>query len=368
MNVALVYDRVNKIGGAERILSVLHELFPEAPLYTSVYDPGKAPWAQSFDVRTTFLQYIPFAKNHHEWFAWATPFAFNTLSFDGYDMVISITSAEAKGIITKPGTMHLCYCLTPTRYLWSAESFYKKWTGFGVFHVPARAAFQLLLPTLKCWDRIASFRPDAYVAISESVKTRIRSYYGRHATHVIYPPVNTDTFVPSFRRGKYFLTVTRLVPYKRVDIIIDACNQLRERLIVIGSGTELSKLKKRAGPTVQIIPEYLTDKELLGYYQDCRAFLYAAEEEFGIVVAEAQSCGKPVIAYKGGGVGEIVIPGTTGILYNEQSSGALTRAMGLFKRMGFRQSAIRKNALRFSTSRFKREFLDMLKAVKEGNV
>jgi len=359
MKVALVYDRVNKIGGAERVLIALHELWPEAPLYTAVYDPGNAPWAQSFDVRTTFLQHIPFAKNHHEWFAWLTPFAFGSLSFDEYDVVISVTSAEAKGIITKPHTLHICYCLTPTRYLWSAKDTYKKNTGFGVFHALVQQAFSLLLPTLQEWDQIASQRPDRYIAISRHVKRRIEDYYEREADAVIYPPVDTDFFQPSKNEKEvsdFYLLVSRLVPYKRADIVIRACSNLKKRLVVIGDGNEKQELQRMAGPTVEFIPGNLTDQAIFRYYQKCRAFLFAGEEDFGIVAAEAQACGKPVIAYKRSGISEIIREGITGLTFQTQSVDSLEEVIRQFEKRTFSGEACRKNALRFGKKRFQKEF------------
>ena len=357
MKVALVYDRVNKIGGAERVLTALHTLWPEAPLFTSVYDPIRAPWARTFDVKTTFLQHIPFAKSHHEWFAWLTPFAFGSLSLDGYDVVISVTSAEAKSIITKPETLHICYCLTPTRYLWSGERTYTENTGFGIFHTIAKTMFSVLLPALRDWDQVASQRPDRFIAISKRVEERIRYYYKRTADEVIYPPVDTDFFRPStsgHKDGDYYLFVSRLVPYKRADIVVGACSHLQKRLIVIGNGSEKSTLRTIAGPAVQFINDNLTDRALVRYYQNCRAFLFAGDEDFGIVAGEAQASGKPVIAYAQSGVSEIVTDGKTGLLYASQSKKGLEDAIIRFEKMKFSSSECRKNALRFSNRIFQK--------------
>ena len=357
MKIAFVYDRVNKIGGAERVLTALHELWPEAPLYTSVYDRNNARWASGFLVYTTFLQHIPFAKKHHEWFAWLTPFAFNALSLDAFDIVISITSAEAKSLNTKSETFHICYCLTPTRYLWSQSDFYRNHTGFGLFHHIARRLFSSLLPTLREWDRIASARPDRYIAISERVKQRIEAYYDKEVSSTIFPPVDTDVFIPPKKKNKkheYYLLVSRLVSYKRADIVIRACSELGRNLIVIGSGVEKKRLQNIAGETVQFIDGNLTDAELLEYYQQCRAFLFAGDEDFGLVAAEAQSCAVPVIAYRESGVGEIVIDGKTGVLFDHQSADDLKRAIIHFEGMKFDPNIIRKNAIRFSKESFQK--------------
>ena len=238
MRVALVYDRINKWGGAESVLLSLHKLFPEAPLYTSVYDKKKAPWADAFNpstgsgqgVRTSFLQSFPF-PTRHELYATLMPLAFESFSFDQYDLVISVTSEAGKGIITKPNTVHICYCLTPTRYLWSGYNDY--------FSDPIiRFVSKPVVSYLKAWDKIAAQRPDAYVAISKEVQGRIKKYYGRESV-VVYPPVNLATsHQPSATRLKntegllleasgYYLIVSRLVPYKRIDIAIRAFNKLK---------------------------------------------------------------------------------------------------------------------------------------------
>jgi len=359
LKVALVYDRVNKVGGAERVLLALHEIWPDAPLYTAVYDKKGARWASVFQMQPSFLQWFPWAKTHHELYPWATPMAFESFSFDGYDVVISVTSAEAKDIITKPGTLHVCYCLTPTRYLWSGFESYQTSANIGLPRSVARGSFEKLVPVLRGWDMLASRRPDVYIAISTIVADRISLYYKQTPDRIIYPPVDTTIFTRNTGRVKrkqadYFLVVSRLVGYKRVDIIVDAFTKLGWPLVVIGSGWEKKALSARAGSNIRFI-DYLTDKELVYYYQNCRAFVFAGAEDFGIVAAEAQACGKPVIAYKNSGVAEIVIPGRTGILFDEQSVASLIGALMSFTKSWYDSRLCRKNAERFSKERFKRE-------------
>lgn len=360
MRVALVYDRVNKIGGAERVLEALHELWPEAPLYTSVYEPKGAPWAGSWKVIPSFLQSVPFARSHHEFFPWLTPFAFESFRFDGYDVVISITSAEGKDLITKPDTLHICYCLTPTRYLWSGIEEYRKQGGFGVGEGVAQMVFGAMLPHLRQWDLVAANRPDLYVAISNRVRDRIRTYYQKEASAVIYPPVDTDFFVPKAAGGDFYLYVGRLVGYKRVDLIIRACNELKRPLVVVGDGSQRQYLESLAGPTVRFMGGRLTEKELLGYYQTCRAFLYAADEDFGIAVAEAQSVGKPVIFYDKSGAAEIV-SGATGVAFDEQSVSSLAGAIVRYETMHFSPEAIRSHVIQFGRKYFKKAFATFVK-------
>lgn len=340
MKVAFVYDRINKWGGAERVLLALHKIWPDAPLYTAVYDKNRAPWADVFDVRPSFLRSLP-----HEYFPWITPMAFESFHFDAYDVVISVTSAEAKGIITKPETLHVCYCLTPTRYLWSGKEIYEKSSGFmGV-------GLRLLAPTLRRWDEVAASRPDHYIAISKRVQDRIKKYYQRDSD-VIYPPVT----IPNIKQGDggYFLVVSRLVPYKRVDVIIDAFNELGLPLVVIGDGMEKRVLKGRAREHITFIDRYLTEEELASYYGNCRALIHAADEDFGIVAVEALAAGKPVISFRGSGVVEI-IDNETGITFDQQTKHAIMSALKSFTKRRFDSEKAKIRAQFFSEERFCRE-------------
>lgn len=328
MKIALVYDRVNKIGGAERILTALHEIFPEAPLFTLVYDATRAPWAKNFTIHTSFLQKIPFAKTYHEFFPVLPIFAFEQFDFSSYDVVISITATEAKGVITSPHTLHISYILTPTRYLWSHYQDYFRNTLVRILSLP-------LVTFLRVWDVIASHRPDILITISKTSASRILKFYKKNAL-VLYPPVNIHTFAISKEVEKkpkgeqYFLIVSRLVDYKRVDLAIRVCNELKLPLKIIGDGLAKSALQKLAGTTVEFIGN-LTDGQLALYYQNCRAVLFPQEEDFGLVAVEALACGKPVIAYKKGGACEIVQEGTTGEFFYPQTQAALKSAIEKFQ-------------------------------------
>lgn len=353
MKVALVYDRVNKFGGAERVLLALHEIWPDAPLYTAVYDPAGAPWAGVFDVRPSFLQHVAWARTHHEWLAPLTPMAFESFSFDGYDIVISVTSAEAKAVITKPQTMHVCYCLTPTRYLWSSADLYQE-SSFGGFGRIAPGVLRWLSPKLRRWDLVASRRPDYYLAISRRVRERIRRYYHREVADLIYPPTDVQRFVPgpAKQNGDYFLLVSRLVAYKRIDIVVDAFNQLGYPLIIIGSGSEESSLKRRAKGNVSFLTRHLTDEELVSYYQSCRAFVFAADEDFGVAGVEALSCGKPVVAFGQSGMAEYIEEGKTGITFGLQEPSDLVAAVQKLDHMHINSTQCRQRAEAFSSQRF----------------
>ena len=373
MNVALVYDRVNKWGGAERVLLALHKIWPKAPLYTAVYDKKRAAWADVFRVHPSFLQRIPFAKEAHESLPLLTPIAFETFSFDGFDVVISVTSAEAKNIITKPETVHICYCLTPTRYLWSGFDLYRRQPGLGVLSPAASWLLRTWAPTLRSWDVTASSRPDYYIAISERVKERIETYYRRKVVDVIYPPVDSTTFVAhkEQRRRKrnhaYFLTVSRLVSYKRIDIIIKAFNHLALPLVIIGEVRQKQELKNMANANIRFIDRHLTDSELVRYYEDCRAFVYAADEDFGLAAAEAQMCGAPVIAYRESGVGEIVKDGVSGVLFGDQTSQSVIRAVRTCASKTFSYDACRRQGERMSEIVFRKKIRQVVTALYNRN-
>jgi glycosyltransferase involved in cell wall biosynthesis len=356
LKVAFVYDRVNKIGGAERVLLALHDIWPQAPLYTAVYDKKRAAWANDFLVHPSFIQHIPLAKNHHEIFPWATPMAFELFSFDAYDIVISVTSAEAKNIITKPNTLHICYCLTPTRYLWSGSRDYQNNPNIGIPKWITSLGLRVWKKHLQYWDRIASARPDYYLAISDLVATRIQHYYKRRSEKVIYPPVETEMFLKNNQTthpGDYFLVVSRLVPYKRVDIIIDACNKTGLPLVIVGDGTELSRLMRMAKGNITF-KHTVTDQELVNLYHQCKAYISASEEDFGISAVEAQAAGKPVISYRKSGIAEVVVEGKTGMLFDEQTTESLVKVLKSFNAGCYDSVLCKTNAGRFSKLHFMR--------------
>jgi glycosyltransferase involved in cell wall biosynthesis len=380
MKVAIVYDRVNKWGGAERVLLALHEMFPQAPLFTSVYSKNRAKWAEVFpQIHTSFLQKIPFTKTRHELLPLFMPIAFESFNFDEYDLVISITSEAAKGIITKGKTKHICYCLTPTRYLWSG---YQDYFGImnhesGIRHgnwrrIPGQTRHDTfrhltkpMINYLRKWDLVAAKRPDAIIGISKEVQRRIKDYYDRDS-ELVYPPVEVESGkgkgqIPDHVRNDgssvrdYFIVVSRLVPYKRVDLVIQTFNKLQMPLVIVGTGSEEKKLKKLAGSTIQFTG-HIPDSELANYYTNAKAFIFPQEEDFGITAVEAQAHGVPVIAFKKGGALDTVIHGKTGMFFEEQTIESLEKAIKRLKDLRFKNYDLRKNARRFSKERFKSEF------------
>lgn len=364
MKIALVYDRINKWGGAERVLLALHELFPRAPLYTSVYNPELAPWAEVFTIRTSFLQKFPAASSHHEMLATLMPIAFESFSFDEYDVVISVTSEAAKGILTKPHTKHVCICLTPTRYLWSGYDTYFS-------HKTFRHISKPVVSYLRKWDKMAAKNPDAIISISREVQKRVKEYYGRNSI-VIYPPLTLESRVTSHesrimgRKEGFFLVVSRLVPYKRIDLAVKACTALGLPLVIIGKGSEEAYLRSIAGSTIEFYNN-LTDEELTTYYKNCSALLFPGIEDFGLTIIEAQQFGKPVIAYRAGGALETVIEGKTGEFFDKQTEQSLSQTLQRLVKKGILTNysvsyakAAQTNAKRFSTHIFQRNILDFL--------
>ena len=356
LKVAICYDRVNKFGGAERVLLTLHEMFPNAPLYTSIYDPKKAPWANVFPkIYTSFLQKIPVLKNYHELMGWLMPVAFEQFNFSEYDLVISVTSEAAKGIITGTNTLHVCYMLTPTRYLWSGKEFYlnNRPKIFRIFPFYKIISWPFLTYA-KWWDKVAAQRPDKMIAISTEVCKRIKKYYDRSA-EIIFPPVNIPevAIVIHPRGGIYYFIHGRFEPYKRLDLVIDTFNDLGLPLVVSGSGSEFDKYKHRKYSNIKFI-EKPTDTELSKLYSNAKVFLMPQEEDFGITSVEVQSFGVPVIAYRKGGALDTVIDGKTGVFFDNQNNESLKQAIAKFDKIVFNHKYLINNVKNFSKETFKR--------------
>ncbi len=355
MKIAFVYDHVNKFGGAERVLLALHEIWRDAPLYTAVYNSKQASWSKVFKINVSWLRHLSFFSDRHEILPLFTPIAFESFNFKDFDVVLSVTSSEAKGIITGTNTLHICYCLTPTRYLWSGYTDYIKEPGVGSLNPMARVFMKVFFSRLRLWDKVASSRPDYYISISRTVSDRIKKYYKRDSS-IIYPPVDLNVFKISNRnynkKEDYFLIVSRLVPYKKIDYVISAFNKLGWKLVIIGSGIDQERLEKKSYKNIIFVPQSLTDQKLCWYYQNCRAFIFPGEEDFGLTSVEAQACGKPVVAYVKGGVKESIVIGETGELYDEQNEDSLITALNKVRNMTYDPSTCRKSAERFTKKKF----------------
>lgn len=359
MKVALVHDYLNQMGGAERVVLAFHEIFPDAPIYTSIYDPKRVDSAfQKMDIRTSFMQKFPLVTKHHQPYLPFYPFAMESLDLRGYDLVLSSSSAFGKGVITRPETLHICYCHTPMRWCWNYEEYVEREKLGKV----ARSILPFIVSGLRVWDQTSAARVDHFIANSPIVAERIRKYYRREAV-VIPPPVEASrfSFDPTTRPGNYFLMLSRLVPYKRIDLAIEACNHLHLPLVIIGGGRDLERLQKLAGPTIKFLGQ-LPDKDVIQYYMHCRALLFSGEEDFGITPLEAQACGRPVIAYGVGGALASVIDGVTGMFFYEQTVESLVKVLSSFDEARFDANVIHNHALEFDTPRFKRRILQFIEA------
>lgn len=364
MKVALVHDYLNQMGGAERVVLALHELFPDAPLYTSIYDPQRVdPAFQKMDIRTSFMQKFPFVMKHHQPFLPFYPFAMENLDLRGYDLVLSSSSAFGKGVIVRPETLHICYCHTPMRWCWS----YKEYVEREQMGRVARNMLPFLITWLRVWDQTTAMRVDHFIANSPVVADRIQKYYRRESI-VIPPPVEADRFLfdPATLPGDYFLALSRFAPYKRLDLAIQACNKLSLPLVVIGGGRDEKRLKAMAGPTIRFLGR-LPDAEVLQYIAHCRAFLFPGEEDFGITPLEAQASGRPVIAYGAGGALASVVDGITGTFFYEQTVESLTAVLASFDERRYNSRAIRDHALDFDKPRFQRRILQFVEAKMSSN-
>ncbi len=347
MKVALLHDYLNQAGGAERVLLALSELYPEAPIYTLIHDKKRLSGFEGKDIRTSFLQKMPMASSKIRWYLPLMPLAVEQLDLSDYDIVISSTSALIKGVITHPHTLHICYCHTPTRYLWSEAHQYHKEIKEGKI---VSKFLPLVLNRLRQWDQLASQRVNHFIANSNFIAQRIKNYYKREST-VIYPPVDTSNYCISENIGNYYLVISRLKPYKKVDLVVKAFNKLNLPLKIIGIGEELEKLKKMAKSNIEFLGA-VSESEKQKYLANCLALIHPQVEDFGLTAIEAMASGRPVIAYAEGGALETVIENKTGKFFTEQSWEPLIDLIIKFKPHEFNPREIKEYAEKFNTESF----------------
>ncbi|MFA5050655.1 MAG: glycosyltransferase [Patescibacteria group bacterium] len=357
MRVALIHDFLTQYGGAEKVLEVFHEIWPEAPVFTLLYDKDTmGKHFKDYDIKVSPIQNLPFGVKKYRWYLPLMQAAIERFNLNNFDLVISNTSAYSKGVITKPHTRFICYCLTPTRYLWSDT--YEYLDGLTGAERLVKKFLPPMLTDLRKWDFIAAQRPDFMIAISKFVAQRIKKYYRRQPETIIYPPVDTDKFHISNEIGDYFLMVSRFRPYKKVDLVIQTFNKLKIPLKLIGIGEDKA-MRKIAGPNIEFLG-FVSEKEKAHYLSHCKAFIHPQEEDFGITVVEAMASGRPVIAYKAGGALETVIEGETGEFFDEQNWENLAETIIKFKPENYNPEKIRSHALKFNKERFKKEFLEFI--------
>ncbi len=367
MKVALVHDWLTGMRGGEKCLEILCELFPDATLYTLLYKKGSVSETISrMKIKTSFIQNLPFASNHYQKYLPLFPTAIEQFDLTDYDLVISSSHCVAKGVITTPETCHVCYCYTPMRYAW--EMYYTYFSKNTVSPL-IRWSIPFFMNYLRTWDEKSADRVDHFAAISENVRRRIKKHY-RRDSEVIYPPVDTEYFDLSRKEGEYYLVVSALVPYKRINLAVLAFNGLNFPLLVIGEGSEKKRLMKIAKKNVKFM-DWQTGSELKRHYAECKALIFPGEEDFGIVPVEAQACGKPVIVFGKGGVIESVKgaylnqeidPSHTGIFFYPQTKEALIEAVRYFESVKFDSERIRRHSLQFDRKIFKnkiKEFIEV---------
>lgn len=357
MKVALVHDYLVQNGGAERVLEVLADLFPAAPIYTLLYDE-ELMQGKFHDkvIKTSFLQKWRLARKRHRLFPPLMPLAIEQFDLSSYDLVISDSSSYAKGVITTPETLHICYMHTPMRYAW--DDCQKYTSDFG-FPTLVKWLVPFFMNPIRIWDRVSSVRPDVIIANSQFVADRIKKYYHREA-EVIHPPVEVKHFQPKpgsptsvlEREPPFFLMVGRLIAYKRHDIAIEAFNELGLPLKIIGRGPELERLKKMANRNIEFLGR-IEDADLPVYYQKATGFIFPQEEDFGIVAIEALAAGSPLIAFRGGDIAEHLAEGVQGVFFDQQTKGSLVEAVKLFQSKQFDRATISQSVAHFDKEYFR---------------
>jgi glycosyltransferase involved in cell wall biosynthesis len=360
LKVAIVCDWLTGIGGAERVVYELHKLYPDAPIYTSQYDPDSLDWFSEVDVRTSWLQRLP--KGLKKFLPLLRAYTFSRLDLSEYDLVLSSSGAEAKGVKTGPNTTHICYCHAPTHYYWDKRDEYLQQPGFPRgYNWLGKLGLKLLIGPLKRWDKRASKRPDFLIANSEHTKTMIKRYYKRDAD-VIWPPVEVDRFkLPAqapLRHG--FVIAGRQTPYKRFDLAIEACDELKVPLIVIGDGPDHKRLEKMAGRSTTFLTN-VNDGEIVAHFQSALGFIMPNMDDFGIVAVEALSAGTPVIAYGKGGALDYVTPGKTGLFFDRLTVKSLASSLEATTSKNWDYNAIADHAAQFSVATFRKNMQNYIK-------
>jgi glycosyltransferase involved in cell wall biosynthesis len=358
MKLAIVHDFLNQYGGAEKCIEAFHEIFPRAPIYTSIFLSEKMPNSfRQMDIRTSFMQKLPGLGKHFKKYLMLYPKAMESFNLKEYDIIISSSSAFAKGIRKNNSAIHVCYCYSPMRFVWDSRNYFEKENLNSTYKV----CLPVLLSRLKKWDLERNKDIDYFISISEHIKSRIKKCYQRDSI-VIYPPVDVSSFAISEQIEDYYLVVSRLNAYKRIDMVIEAFNRLQLPLRIVGEGPFRPCLEKMAGPTIQFMGR-LDENELVKQYEHCKAYVFPGKEDFGIAPVEAQSAGRPVIAYADGGALETVIDGKTGVFFKEPQVGSLCDAVLRLDKLKLFNKDIRNHAQQFGKEVFKKNIVEYLQAI-----
>jgi len=362
MKIAIVHDYLNQPGGAERVVCELAALYPEAPIYTSIYKPDTTwPELKDATIHTSWLQHLPFSDKYFKLLLPFYPSVFGGLKVSGCDVIISSSSSFAKGVQTDEETIHICYCHSPTRFLWFYDDYVRKERYADTIKRLPFPLIGLMVYMLRNWDLVACHRPDYYIANSVAVQGRIRKIYHRDSI-VIHPPVDVGRFQVSMFDEGYYLVVSRLIAYKRIDLVIQAFNELSLPLVVVGDGPQRRVLEKMAGSNIHF-KGHLSDQEATRYFEGCRAFIFPGEEDFGITPLEANACGKPVIAYASGGALDSIREGLNGVFFHAQTVPDLKEAVRSSREMDWDPKAIRAHAEGFSPKVFQQKIEQFVRQV-----
>lgn len=359
LKIALVHDYFTQLGGAERVAEAIYQMLPQATVFATVSNPQQLPdGLRSAEIRTSWMQHLPAINRYYRHYFPLYPLGVAGLNLEGYDLVISSSSGYAKGVKVDSAALHVCYCHTPMRWVWR----YSDYASRESFGLAQRAFLPFLLNNLRHWEEDAGRQPDQFIANSTVVAERVWSAYKRHAV-VIPPPINIDRFKISPVQEDFYLVLSRLVSYKRIDLAVEACTRMKRRLVVIGDGPDRARLEKMAGPTVQFLGR-VSDSVVEYYAGRCRGLLFPGEEDFGMVPLEINAAGRPVIAYKAGGALDTVAEGVSGVFFEEDTSASLSEAIEEFDSRSWNSNEIRQHAMRFSSKAFHEKFYDLLRTLR----
>ena len=355
LRIAIVCDWLTNFAGAERVILKLHKMFPNAPIYTSVFNKEKMHGFENAVIHTSFLQKFPKAKVKHQWYLPFYPLAFEQMDLSKYDIVISSCHCASKGIVTKPETLHVSYCHSPMRYAWDNSHEYLRTYKFPW---PISQFIPKIIHKIRMWDRVAADRVDQFITNSKYVEKRIEKYYKRDA-EVIYPMIDAADFHLAKGKKEYFLAVGRFTPYKKFDLIVDAFNELPYKLKIVGTGKQEKELKAKAKKNIEFLG-HVSEKKLRDLYANSKALIFPQVEDFGITPLESMASGRPVIAFKGGGALETVKNKSTGLFFNQQDVVHLKAAIEQFEEMKWNSKEIREHAKKFDTKVFEKKLENFL--------